>query len=51
MVPSRLGRKIFECPACREIIQLLEVEVPSTLPWSESYSIRDYGGSPDGAVR
>jgi Zn-finger protein len=52
MVRSELGRKIFECSNCHEIIQLLEVaEVSSTLPWREKYFVEYGGNSSDDPVR
>jgi len=52
MVRSKLGRKIFECSNCRELIQLLEVvEVSSTLPWREKYFVEYGGNSSDDPVR
>jgi hypothetical protein len=52
MVRSKLGRKIFECSNCRELIQLLEVvEVSSTLPWREKYFVEYGGKSSDDPVR
>jgi tRNA(Ile2) C34 agmatinyltransferase TiaS len=52
MVGSKLGRKIFECSTCHEIIQLLEVgEVSPALPWSESYCVDYRGRSWDDTIR
>ena len=48
MARSQLGRSIFECSNCHELIQLLKVaEVSSILPWSEKYVV-EYGSNNSG---
>jgi hypothetical protein len=48
MAPSKLGRKVFECSACKEIVQFLEVVgVTDALPWSKRYCVDERGNNPD----
>jgi hypothetical protein len=52
MARSKLGRDIFECSNCHELIQLLKVaDVSSILPWSEKYFVEYGGNSSDDRVR
>jgi hypothetical protein len=39
MARSTLGRRIFECLPCHEIVQFLVIEVSDAMPWSENYSV------------
>jgi hypothetical protein len=52
MASSKLGRRVFECLTCHEIIQFLEViEVPDSLPWSETHRVNCRDRSSDEPIQ